>query len=347
MERRDFLKQSAAALAGLKATAAHAAAVDRMQPKTGKEPSLQTVATVNGIARRKLARSGAEVSILGIGGYHLGLAKVTEQEAIAIIRRALDEGINFLDNCWDYNDGVSEERMGKALAGGYRDKAFLMTKLDGRTGAAARQQLEQSMKRLKVEHIDLVQIHEVIRPGDGEQAFQLGYVVDVLREAREQGKIKHIGFTGHKSPQMHLNMIEAADKHGFVFDTVQMPVNALDDHFDSFGQKVLPVARQHGMAVLGMKSFSNGLILKTNTVTAVEALHYAMSTPVTVTITGCDSMAILEQALGVARNFKPMEDAQKVAVLRKTAAVGGDGKFEAYKSSHIYDGTINNPQWLG
>ncbi len=347
MERRNFLKGGAAALAGLKAAAAHAATVQRAQAKTGKEPSLKTVATVNGIARRQLGRSNAQVSILGIGGYHLGLAKVTEQDAIAIIHRALDEGINFLDNCWDYNDGVSEDRMGKALAGGYRDKAFLMTKLDGRTGAAARQQLDESLKRLRTDHIDLVQIHEVIRPGDGEQAFQPGYVVDVLREARERGKISHIGFTGHKGPQMHLNMIEAADKHGFVFDTVQMPVNALDDHFDSFGQKVLPVARQHGMAVLGMKSFSNGLILKTNTVTATEALHYAMSTPVTVTITGCDSMAILEQALGVARNFRPMDDAQKIAVLRKTAAVGSDGKFEAYKSSHIYDGTINNPQWLG
>ena len=347
MKRRNFLKQGAAALASFKASAAHAAALDREQSKTGKEPSLKTVATINGIARRKLGRSDAEVSILGIGGYHLGLPQVGEQDAIAIIHRALDEGINFLDNCWDYNDGVSEERMGKALAGGYREKAFLMTKLDGRTGPAARQQLEQSLKRLKVDHIDLVQIHEVIRLEDGEQAFQPGYVVDVLREAREQGKIKHIGFTGHKSPQMHLNMIEAADKHGFAFDTVQMPVNALDDHYDSFGQKVLPVARRHGIAVLGMKSFSNGLILKTNTVTAQEALHYAMSTPVTVTITGCDSMAILEQALGVARNFKPMEPAQQVAVLRKTAAVGSEGKYEAYKSSHIYDGTINNPQWLG
>ena len=347
MKRRNFLKQGAAALAVLKSTAAHAATLDRMQPKTGKEPSLQTVTTVNGIARRKLGHSDAQVSILGIGGYHLGLASVAEQDAIAIIRRALDEGINFLDNCWDYNDGVSEDRMGKALAGGYRDKAFLMTKLDGRTGAAARQQLEDSLRRLRVDHIDLVQIHEVIRLGDGEQAFQPGYVVDVLRKAKEQGKIRHIGFTGHKSPQMHLNMIEAADKLGFVFDTVQMPVNALDDHFDSFGQKVLPVARQHGMAVLGMKSFSNGLILKTNTVTPAEALHYAMSTPVTVTITGCDSMKILEQALGVARNFKPLDSAQQLAILQKTAAVGVNGKYEAYKSSHIYDGTINNPQWLG
>jgi uncharacterized protein len=347
MERRIFLKQAAAAaaLAGLKDAAGQNAGVG-LHGAAAHSP-LPVVATVNGIGRRKLGRADAEVSIIGIGGYHLGLASVTEQEAIRIIRRGLDEGINFLDNCWDYNDGVSEVRMGKALEGGYRQKAFLMTKIDGRTGVAARQQLEQSFSRLKTDHIDLVQIHEVIRMADPEQAFQPGNVIDVLKEARKAGKIRFIGFTGHKSPEMHLNMIAIADKHGFTFDTVQMPVNALDEHYDSFGQKVIPVAQKHGMAILGMKSFSNGLILKTNTVTAVEALHYAMSVPVTMTITGCDSMKILDQALGVARNFKPMDLQQKLAVLEKTAPASTDGKFEAYKSSNIYDGTTHNPQWLG
>ena len=207
--------------------------------------------------------------------------------------------------------------------------------------------LEQSLTRLQTDHVDLLQIHEVIRMGDPEQAFQPGNVVDVLQQARKEGKIRFIGFTGHKSPAMHLHMIETADQHGFIFDTVQMPVNALDEHYDSFGQKVIPVARKHGMAVLGMKPLSNGAILKTNTVTAVEALHYAMSVPVTLTITGCESIPNLEQALGVARNFKPMTDEQKIAVLAKTAPVSAQGKFEAYKSSHIYDGTFNNPQWLG
>jgi predicted aldo/keto reductase-like oxidoreductase len=349
MERRSFLKQAAAAaaLAGLKNAAGQKLSEGSGLQGAAAHGPLPVVATVNGIGRRKLGRADAEVSIIGIGGYHLGGANVTEQDAIAIVRRGLDEGINFLDNCWDYNAGVSEERMGKALQNGYRDKAFLMTKIDGRTGPEARKQLEASFTRLKTDHIDLVQIHEVIRMTDPEQAFQPGNVVDVLKQARKEGKIRFIGFTGHKSPEMHLNMIETADKHGFVFDTVQMPVNALDEHYDSFGQKVIPVAQKHGMAILGMKSFSNGLILKTNTVTAVEALHYAMSVPVTMTITGCDSMKILEQALGVARNFKPMDAQQKLAVLQKTAPVGGDGKFEAYKSSHIYDGTYNNPQWLG
>ncbi|MGB0124424.1 MAG: aldo/keto reductase [Silvibacterium sp.] len=349
MERRNFLKQAAAtaALAGLKsAVGQNVGAGSGLQGAAAHTP-LPIVATVNGIGRRKLGRSDAQVSIIGIGGYHLGLGSVTEQDAIRVVRTALHEGINFLDNCWDYNDGVSEERMGKALQDGYRQKAFLMTKIDGRTGAEARKQLEQSITRLKTDHIDLVQIHEVIRMTDPNQAFQPGNVVDVLKQARKDGKIRFIGFTGHKSPEIHLNMIETADKHGFTFDTVQMPVNALDEHYDSFGQKVIPVAQKHGMAILGMKPLSNGAILKSGTVTAVEALHYAMSVPVTMTITGCESMANLEQALGVARNFKPMDEQQKIALLQKTAPISAAGQFEDYKSSHMYDGTFHNPQWLG
>ena len=305
------------------------------------------VNTVNGIGRRKMGKTDTEVSIIGIGGFHLGLADVTEDEALRIIHAALDQGINFLDNCWDYNDGVSEVRMGKALADGYREKAFLMTKIDGRTGAAARQQLEQSLTRLKTDHIDLLQIHEVIRMGDPEQAFLPGNVIEVLTQAKKEGKIRFIGFTGHKSPDIHVHMLETASKHGFTFDTVQMPVNALDEHFNSFGQKVMPVAHKSGTAVIGMKPLSNGAIVKTGTITATEALHYAMSVPVTVTITGCQSMANLEQALGVARNFKPLSVAEKTALLAKTAPVADAGKFEAYKSSTIYDGTVHNPQWLG
>ena len=347
MERRSFLKQAAAVLAGLRSMAGQNLGAQARLDGAAAHTPLPAVTTVNGIGRRKLGRADAEVSIIGIGGYHLGLSDVSEGDAIRIVRRGLDEGINFLDNCWDYNDGASEERMGKALQDGYRQKAFLMTKIDGRTGASARQQLEQSLMRLKTDHIDLLQLHEVIRMGDPEQAFQPGYAMDVLQQARKEGKIRFIGFTGHKSPEIHLHMIETADKHGFTFDTVQMPVNALDEHYDSFGQKVIPVAQKHGMAVLGMKPLSNGAILKTKTVTAVEALHYAMSVPVTVTITGCDSMQVLEQALGVARNFKPLDEQQKIAILQKTAPVGMAGKFEAYKSSQIYDGTANNPQWLG
>jgi predicted aldo/keto reductase-like oxidoreductase len=347
LERRSFLKQAAAAaaLAGLKNAEGESTPVAALQGAAAHTP-LPPTSQVNGIGRRKLGRADAEVSIVGIGGYHLGLGSVTEEDAIRVIRTALDEGINFLDNCWDYNGGVSEQRMGKALENGYRQKAFLMTKIDGRTGTEARKQLEQSMARLKTDHIDLVQIHEVIRLTDAEQAFQPGHVIDVLKQARQDGKIRFIGFTGHKSPAMHLNMIAAADKHGFAFDTMQMPVNALDFHYDSFGQQLIPVAQKHGIAVLGMKPLSNAAILKSG-VTAAEALHYAMSVPVTVTITGCQSLANLQQALGVARNFKPMDVEQKIDLLAKTAPFAPAGKFEDYKSSNIYDGTAHNPQWLG
>jgi predicted aldo/keto reductase-like oxidoreductase len=349
VERRSFLKHAAAAaaLAGMKQAAGkEISSTYALQGAAAHVPA-PIVSTVNGIGRRRLGKSDAELSIIGIGGYHLGLANVQEQDAIAIIRRALDEGINFLDNCWDYNAGVSEERMGKALQDGYRQKAFLMTKIDGRTGPEARKQIEQSLQRLKTDHVDLIQIHEVIRMTDPEQAFKPGNVIDVLQQARKEGKVRFIGFTGHKSPEMHIHMIETAVQHGFQFDTVQMPVNALDHHYDSFGQKVIPLAQKHDIAVLGMKPLSNAAILKTNTITAAEALHYAMSVPVTITITGCETMANLEQALGVARNFKPMSDSQKIAILEKTAPVSGAGKFEDYKSSHIYDGTYSNPQWLG
>jgi predicted aldo/keto reductase-like oxidoreductase len=347
MERRNFLKQTAAVLAGWKIMAGRDLGGQARLDGAAAHTPVPAVTTVNGIGRRRLGRADAEVSILGIGGYHIGLSTVSEADSIRIIRRALDEGINFLDNCWDYNDGASEERMGKALQDGYRQKAFLMTKIDGRTGASAQQQLEQSLLRLKTDHIDLLQIHEVIRWGDPEQAFQPGNVIDVLKQARQQGKVRFIGFTGHKSPEIHLHMIEAADQRGFTFDSVQMPVNALDEHYDSFGQKVIPVAQKHGMAILGMKPLSNGAILKTNTISAVEALHYAMSVPVTVTITGCDSLQILEQALGVARNFKPLDEHQKMAILQKTAPAAMAGKFEGYKSTQIFDGTTSNPHWLG
>jgi predicted aldo/keto reductase-like oxidoreductase len=347
MERRNFLKKAAtaAALAGWKGADAQNALLT-LHGAAAHTP-LPVVSTVNGIGRRKLGRTETEVSIIGIGGYHLGGKQVTEKDAIQIIRTALEEGINFLDNCWDYNGGVSEERMGKALQDGYRQKAFLMTKIDGRTGVAARQQLETSMQRLKTDAIDLVQIHEVIRMTDPELAFRPGHVIDVLQQARTEGKIRFIGFTGHKSPEMHLNMLATAEKHGFHFDTVQMPVNALDYHFDSFGQRVIPVAQKSGIAVIGMKPLSNAAILKTNTIAAPEALHYAMSVPVTLTITGCESLANLEQALAVARNFKPLNIEQKIAILKRTAPFAHEAKFEDYKSSHIYDGTFNNPQWLG
>src|SRR5919205_1153647 len=237
---------------------------------------------------RELGRTGVRTSIVGLGGYHLGLAE--EAESIRIVRRALDHGMNFLDNCWDYNGGESERRMGKALRDGYRSKAFLMTKLDGRTAKSTSDQLEQSLKRLQTDTIDLVQIHEVIRKDDPERCFAKGGAIEALVAARKAGKLRFIGFTGHKDPRIHRKMIETARSNGFRFDTVQMPINVLDAHYRSFEKEVLPLALREGTAVLGMKSMAAGLILESGAASPVECLRYAMRVPrVTVTITGCDS----------------------------------------------------------
>jgi predicted aldo/keto reductase-like oxidoreductase len=330
MKRRDFLRSAAvAALAS-----------------TIKQPVHADPAS-SGIPRRTLGRTGEKTSLVGLGGYHIGVASLTDEEAIRIVRMALDSGVNFLDNCWDYNAGLSEVRMGKALRDGYRQKAFLMTKIDGRTVASARQQLEQSLSRLQTDHLDLIQIHEVIRMNDPERIFAPGGTLEYLEQARKEGKVRFIGFTGHKSPEIHLHMIEVARQHNYTFDTVQMPLNVMDAHFDSFAAKVVPVASKLNMGILGMKPIANGMILGSNTVTAVECLQYAMNLPTTTVITGCDSMKILQQAMDTARNFRPLSSEALAGLLSRTQGVGAAGKFEAYKTSHMFDGTTQNPQWLG
>ncbi|MEA2747016.1 MAG: hypothetical protein QOI41_1159 [Myxococcales bacterium] len=295
--------------------------------------------------RRQLGKTGESVSMVGIGGFHIGMPK-EEAESVRIIRSALDRGVSFLDNCWDYNEGKSEERMGKALKDGYRQKAFLMTKLDGRTKKAAAEQLEQSLKRLGTDVIDLVQIHEVIRPTDPDRCFADGGCIEALLDAKKAGKLRFIGFTGHKDPTIHLAMLKAADDHHFAFDTVQMPLNVMDAHFRSFEKMVLPVALQKGMGILGMKSMGSGLILDSKAVTAVECLTYAMNLPTSVVITGCDTMGVLDQAIATALAWKPLEPAQVTALLDKTKDLAKDGKFERFKVSTQFDGTQKNPKWL-
>jgi uncharacterized protein len=272
---------------------------------------------------------------------------VEEKDGIAIIRAALDNGINFLDNCWDYNHGVSEERMGKALRDGYRQKAFVMTKIDGRTKAAAEQQLNQSLQRLQTDHIDLLQFHEVIRDNDPERIFAVGGGMEAVVAAKKAGKLRYIGFTGHKSPDIHNKMLETAFAHNFTFDAVQMPLNVMDAHYDSFEKKTLPILVKHGIGVLGMKPMGDKIILQSKTASPVECLHYAMNLPTSVVITGCDSMQILQQALGAARSFKPMSKEEVAALLAKTSAAATKGEFEQYKTTHNFDGTYQNPQWLG
>src|ERR1700720_4708553 len=300
----------------------------------------------NGIPYRTLGRSREKVSLVGLGGYHLG-KQADPQESIRIIRTGLDEGINFLDNCWDYNGGESEIRMGNALRDGYRQKAFLMSKIDGRTKAAAASQINESLRRLQTDRIDLLQFHEVIRDTDPDRIFATGGAMEAVLEAKKAGKIRFIGFTGHKSPDIHLKMLATATKHDFIFDAVQMPLNVMDAHYNSFEKKVLPMLVKNDIGVLGMKPMGDHFILESKTVTAVECLHYPMNLPTSVVITGCNSMQILNQALAAARSFRPMDSNEVAALLAKTAQAAQSGKYELYKTSHTFDGTYQNPQWLG
>jgi predicted aldo/keto reductase-like oxidoreductase len=327
MDRRSFLK-----------TASAVTVITSLNRKLSRAADMD-------MPRRTLGRSGEKVSIIGIGGYHLG--RPSEQEAIRIVRTALDNGVNFLDNCWDYNGGVSEERMGKALRDGYRQKAFLMTKIDGQTKNAATRQLDESLRRLQTDHVDLLQFHEVIRDTDPARILGPGGGLEAVLEAKRQGKMRYIGFTGHKNPDIHYKMLETAFARNFTFDAVQMPLNVMDAHFESFEKKVLPVLVEHGIGVLGMKPMGDAIILQSKTVTAVECLHYAMNLPTSVVITGCDSMEILQQAFDAARSFKPMGKQEVATLLAKTAAASAKGEFELYKTSHNFDGTFRNPQWLG
>ncbi|HEY1602615.1 MAG TPA: aldo/keto reductase [Pirellulales bacterium] len=299
------------------------------------------------IPYRRLGSTRENVSAIGVGGWHLGLKHVDEQLAIRIVRTAVDRGINFLDNSWDYNGGESEIRVGKALRDGYRNKVFLMTKIDGRSKSEAAKQLDESLKRLGTDCIDLVQHHEVIRFEDPHRVFDPEGANAALLAAKQAGKLRYIGFTGHKDPRIHLHMLEVADEHGFHFDTVQMPLNVMDAHYRSFGTLVLPRLVEKGIGVLGMKSMANGIILRSKVVSAIECLHYALNLPTSVVITGIDSMQILDQACEAARTFRPLSESELQALLAKTAQAAAAGEFEPFKTTSIFDSTAMNPAWLG
>ena len=300
----------------------------------------------NGMIYRQLGRTGERVSAIGLGGFHIGSPE-NPDDGIRIVRAAVDNGITFLDNCWDYHDGESERRMGRALRDGYRQKVFLMTKFDGRTKAAASAQIDESLLRLQTDHIDLIQYHENIRLEDPDRFFAEGGALEALEDAKKAGKIRYIGFTGHKDPIVHVRMLEIAAQHNFHFDSAQMPLNVMDAHFRSFTHMVVPKLVEQGVAVLGMKPMGNGFVLKSGVVTAPECLRYALSLPTSVVITGCDTMELLHQALDVARNFRPMSQEEIAALLDKTKEPAMTGKFEPFKTTTIYDGTAHNPQWLG
>jgi predicted aldo/keto reductase-like oxidoreductase len=317
---------------------------------SGKDPSDSMAARSRGaredIPYRTLGRTGEKVSIIGLGGSHLGIQE-DERESIRIIRTALDRGVNFLDNSWDYHNGQSEIRMGKALRDGYRHKAFLMTKFDGRTRESAARQIDESLRRLQTDSIDLIQFHEIIRMEDADRIFAPGGALEAALEAKKAGKARYIGFTGHKSPDIHLKMLETASQNDFRFDTVQMPLNVMDAHYDSFEKRVLPVLVRERIGVLGMKPMGGQVILQSNAVKPVECLYYAMSLPVSVVITGCDTLQILQQALDAARSFRPLDEPAVSALLAKTAPAAEKGRFELYKTSDTFDSTRRNPEWLG
>ncbi len=285
--------------------------------------------------------------MIGLGGFHIGKPTLSDAEAVRIVRTAVDAGITFLDNCWDYNDGVSEVRMGKALKDGYRERAFVMTKVDGRTKTEAARQIDQSLRRLQVDHVDLLQHHEVIRFDDPDRIFAEGGAMEAFLDAKRAGKLRYIGFTGHKDPHIHLYMLEKAKRQGFHFDAVQMPLNLMDAHFRSFGKAVLPELVAQGIGVLGMKSMGDGVLLKSNTVAPADFLRYALSLPASVVITGIDSMEILDQALDIARNFQPLTQAETETLLAKTAPAAANGEYELFKTTSRFDSTAKNPKWLG
>ena len=306
------------------------------------------MASKSPVPHKILGHTGEKVSVIGMGGFHLGKPALDEKDAIKLIHSGLERGINFLDNSWDYNSGLSERRMGKALGEDrYRERAFLMTKIDGRTKQSAAKQIDQSLRRLQTDHVDLLQFHEVIRFEDPDRIFEEDGAVEAFLDAKKAGKTRYIGFTGHKDPRIHLYMLEVADRHGFQFDAVQMPINVMDAHFRSFGQLVVPELVKRNVGVLGMKSMGDSVILKSKTVTPLECLYYALKMPTSVVITGIDTPAILDQAIEAATTYERVTEAEVNAILAKTKQAAARGEWELFKTSVAFDSTAQNLDWLG
>jgi uncharacterized protein len=298
---------------------------------------------------RPLGRTGETVSAIGLGGFHIGKSKLTDEESVKLIHAAVDRGITFLDNCWDYNEGRSELRMGVALQqGSYRDKVLLMSKIDGRTKKEAMDQIDTSLKRLRVDCIDLMQHHEILRYDDPDRIFAEGGAMEAFVEAKKAGKIRYIGFTGHKDPRIHLQMLDVAAEHGFHIDAVQMPLNVMDAHFRSFAHLVLPYLVEQNIGVLAMKTFGDGVILKSDApIKPIEYLHYSLNLPTSVVITGIESQRDLDQAFEAVRTFKPMDKAAVGELLSRSEPYATAGKYELFKTSGTFDGTAKNNDWLG
>ena len=293
------------------------------------------------IPRRPFGRHPDPVSILGLGGHHLGLVK-TVAEAVRITHAAIDAGINFLDNAWEYHDGESERRMGRAIRD-RRASVFLMTKVctHGRDAKVAMRQLEESLRRLHTDHLDLWQVHECVYHNDPERHFAKGGVIEALDRAKVQGKVRYVGFTGHKDPAIHLRMLS----FGFPFDACQLPLNGFDAGFRSFQRQVLPELARQGIAAIGMKSLGGNARAVTKRATnVVDALRYAMSLPVCTTVSGIDSLKALRQNLRVAGDFRPMTPRQMTRYERSLLTLAADGRFELYKTSAEHEGDVGRKQ---
>ena len=293
------------------------------------------------IARRRFGRYDDMVSIIGIGGYHLANVK-TVTESVRVVHEAIDAGINFMDNAWEYHDGESERRMGRAIAD-RRASVFLMTKVctHGRDRKVAMRQLHESLRRLKTDYLDLWQIHECVYDNDPERHFAAGGVVEALEEAKAQGKVRYVGFTGHKDPGIHLQML-ASD---FPFDACQLPLNGFDARFRSFQARVLPELARRRIAAIGMKSLGGeGDPVKKRAVTAKDAIRYAMSLPVAVTVTGIDSLKVLRQNIALARGFQPMGAVEMEQLRARCAPFALDGRFELYKTTSKHEADVGRKQ---
>jgi len=298
---------------------------------------------------RRFGRTDEMISAVGMGGFHLGKSALTDDEAVRLVHEGVDRGITFVDNCWDYNKGRSELRVGVALdQGGYRDKVFLMSKMDGRTKKEAATQIDASLQRMRTDRIDLVQHHEILRFDDPDRVFAEGGAMEAFVEAKQAGKLRYIGFTGHKDPRIHLQMLAVAAERGFHFDSVQMPLNVMDAHFRSFAHLVLPYLVEHGIAALGMKSFGDSVLLKSDApIKPIEYLHYSLNLPTSVVITGIENRRDLDQAFEATRTFQPMDKERVAELLTRSRPYALDGKYELFKTSAVFDGTAKSAEWLG
>jgi len=356
MKRRGFLQSLTATGVAAGSAWGQQSATSAIAPGSntaaGQIPRVSDPGELRGeMLYRKFGQTGETVSAIGLGGSHIAKPSMKQDEATRIMHQAIDRGITFMDNSWDYNEGRSERWMGDALSeGGYRNKVFLMTKIDGRDKGNATDQLHDSLTRLKTDRIDLVQFHEILRFDDPDRIFREGGAFEALMEAKKAGKLRFIGFTGHKDPHIHLYMLEVAAKHGFHFDAVLMPSNLMDAHFRSFAQLVMPKLVEQKIGIQTMKPFcgGDGIILKSGAIqNPIDCLHYALNLPTNVVITGIDKPEILDQAFQAAKTFKALDEPQFSAMIAKAQQVAITGQYELFKVSAHFDSTARHPDWLG